>query len=247
VLKGTIPSMLFISALLFAVAGHTQSTKVVVKGQVYGMNNTTDLLTLFVVSQKNQTGNFGNPNGTYLIKVDRNDTIMIGSIGYFTVKIGVADSVNTDTIVVDVYLKQLEYYLKQVTVLAPRELKRIYEDIEKLGYDEKDYRLSGISDPLTSPITALYQMYNKHAQKERLAHELINDARRRDLLKELFKKYVDYHIIDLSDDQFDEFIEYIDVSDAFLKNSSQYDFIIFVKRKFVYFMRQHQYDGWEEY
>lgn len=239
--------MLFGASLLFNLSAFGQSDKVVVMGQVYGMNNTTDLLTLFVVSQENQRGNFGNPNGTYLIKVNRKDTVLIGSIGYFTVKVSVADSAAKDTIIVDVYLKQLEFYLKQVTVLAPRDLRRIYDDIEELGYDERGDRLSGVADPLTSPITALYEMYNRHAKQTRLAKKLINDAKRRDLLKELFKKYVDYNIIDLSDDQFDEFIEYLDVSDSFLKNSSQYDFIIYVKHKYSYFIKQHKYDGWEEY
>jgi len=144
-------------------------------------------------------------------------------------------------------LHQLELYLREVTVFAPRELKNIYDDIEKLGYNEKEDRLSGIADPLSSPITALYERYNKHAQKERLARKLINDAKRRDLLKELFKKYVDANIIALDDDQFDEFVEYINVSDEFLKNATQYDFIIFVKMKYKYFMKQHKYDGWEEF
>ena len=240
----------FVLIIVFLLGGsvlYGQSSKVVVQGQVYGMNNTTDLLTLFVVSQEHQTGNFGNPNGTYSIRVNRTDTILIGSIGYFTEKVCVLDSTSSDTIYVDVYLKQLEYYLKQVTVLAPRDLRRIYKDIEKLGYDESDYRLSGIADPLTSPITALYETYNRHAKQKRLAIQLINDARRRDLLKELFRQYVNYDIIDLSDEQFDEFIEYIDVSDSFLQNSSQYDFIIYVKRKYTYFIKQHKYDGWEEY
>ncbi|MGB0805387.1 MAG: hypothetical protein ACPGRC_01775 [Salibacteraceae bacterium] len=235
-----------IIVVMWVVSAHSQSKQVVVMGQVYGMNNTTDLLTLFVVSKANQTGNFGNPNGTYEIRVDRTDTILIGSIGYITKKLCVKDSIG-DTVKVDVHLKQLEMYLREVTVFAPRELRRIYDDIEKLGYDERDEMLTGIADPLTSPITALYERYNKHAQKERLARKLINDARRRDLLKELFRKYVDAKIIDLDDDQFDEFIEYINVSDEFLKNSSQYDFIIYVKMKYKYFIKQHKYDGWEEY
>jgi hypothetical protein len=233
--------------VLFSVSLRAQNSMVVVHGQVFGMNTTTDLLTLFVVSQKNQTGNFGNANGTYQIKVDRSDTILIGSIGYFTEKVCVADSPLVDTIRVDVQLQQLNYYLREVTVLAPRELKRIYEDIEKLGYDPKEDRLSGLADPLSSPITALYEMYSRKAQQERLAKQLINDAKRRDLLKELLAKYVDYHIIDLSNDQFEEFIEYLNVSDEFLKNSSQYDFIIFVKMKYQHFQKQHKYDGWDPY
>ena len=231
----------FIGSIAFA------QNKVTIKGQVYGLNNNTDLLTLFVVSQENRTGNFGNPNGTFEIKVNRTDTVLIGSIGYFTSKICVADSAIKDEYFVKVHLSQLSYYLKEVTVYAPREMRRIYDDIEKLGYDPNDDKLSGFVDPISSPITALYEMYSRHAQQERLAKKLINDARRRDLLKELLAKYVDYKIIDLSDDQFDEFIEYLNVTDAFLKNSSQYDFIIFVKMKYQYFIKQHKYDGWEEY
>jgi hypothetical protein len=128
---------------------------------------------------------------------------MVGSIGYFTKEICLADSAYIPVYNIDVFLDPLEYYLEQVVVLAPRDLSRIYADIEQLGYNEKDDRLSGVVDPLSSPITALYETYSRHAQKERLAKELMNQAKRRDLLKELFKQYVSYNIIELSDEQFD--------------------------------------------
>ena len=241
-----ILSIVLMLFLLFSGTCSAQD-KVTIKGQVYGMNNTTDLLTLFVVSQEVRTGNFGNPNGTFEIKVNRNDTVLIGSIGYFTAKICVTDSVVKDVYIVEVHLNQLRYYLKEVTVLAPRDLRKIYNDIEELGYDPSDDKLSGFVNPLSSPITALYEQYSRHARQERLAKKLINEAKRRDLLKELLAKYVDYKIIDLSDDQFEEFIDYLAVTDEFLKNSSQYDFIIFVKMKYKYFIKQHKYDGWDEY
>ena len=241
--------MRYLLLILFFCTGnlvHSQD-KVTIRGQVYGMNNTTDLLTLFVVSQENKIGNFGNPNGTFEISIKRKDTVLIGSIGYFTAKICVADSAVKNEYFVEVHLSQLSYYLKEVTVLAARDMRRIYNDIEELGYDPNDERLSGFVDPFSSPITALYEQVSRHAKQERLAKRLINDARRRDLLKELLAKYVDYKIIDLSDDQFDEFIEYINVTDTFLKATSQYDFIIFVKMKYKYFIKQHKYDGWDAY
>ena len=219
-----------------------QDSAVVITGQVYGINGTKDLLTLFVVNQKNQVGNFGNSNGTYEIKVHPSDTVLIGSIGYHTQKICVNDSAFKANYVIDVWLEPLEYYLKEVTVFAPRDLRRIYEDIEQLGYDPKDDMLSGYVDPLSSPITALYEMYSRHAKQERLAKKLINESKKRELLKELFEQYVDYHIIDLSNDQFDDFIDYLNVSDDFLKNASQYDFIIYVKQRYAYYMKQNKYE-----
>lgn len=247
-MKSLIKSAVFLVLAIVGVNSYGQDSLVTVRGQVYGVNGNTDLLTLFVVNQASGTGNFGNPNGTFEITVNRKDTIMIGSIGYFTERICMNDSVGKDTFDIKVQLIQLEYYLRDVVVLAPRELENIYEDISKLGYDPKDDRLSGVADPLSSPITALYEMYSKRAQKERLARELINDAKRRDLLKELLAKYVDYGIIDLSNDQFDDFIVYLNVSDQFLQSCSQYDFIIYVKQKYKYYIKEHRYDdGWEEY
>ncbi|HEY8403392.1 MAG TPA: hypothetical protein VIK71_02150, partial [Flavobacteriales bacterium] len=49
---------------------------------------------------------------------------------------------------------------------------------------------------------------------------------------ELFHHYVDYQIIDLTNEEFEEFIDFLNVSDEFLKNSSQYDFLIYVKERF---------------
>ncbi len=85
---------------------------------------------------------------------------------------------------------------------------------------------------MSSPITFLYQQFSKKEQSKRLAAELWNEDRKRDLLKELFQHYVDYEIIILDNDQFDDFITYLNVSDEFMKNSTQYDFLIYVKDRF---------------
>lgn len=231
------------SFLLGAVTiANGQSNSILIKGKVVGINGNSDLLTLFVVNKKNQQGNFGNPNGSFEIRVDKEDTVMIGSIGYFTKEICFADSSYRPIYTIDVFLEPLAYYLQQVVVLAPRDLTRIYADIEKLGYNEKDDRLSGFVDPISSPITALYENYSRKAQKERLAKELMNQSKVRDLLKELFREYVSYDIIQLDDDQFDDFINYINVDDEFLKRTSQYDFIVYVKRRYYYYMKQNKYE-----
>lgn len=233
--------LLFLFMLgVFPVAA--QDSTILVKGRVVGINGTSDLLTLFVVNKKNQQGNFGNPNGSFQITIDKRDTLMIGSIGYFTKEICFADSTYRPIYQVDVFLDPLEYYLQQVVVLAPRDLTRIYSDIEKLGYNEKDDRLSGFVDPISSPITALYETYSRKARQERLAKQLMNQAKTRDLLKELLAQYVSYDIIQLDNDQFDDFIDYINIDDEFLKRTSQYDFIIYVKRRYYYYIKQNKYE-----
>ena len=112
----------------------------------------------------------------------------------------------------------------------------------KLGYNEDDYMISGIN-AVSSPITFLYQQFSKKEQSKRKVAYLENEDRKRELLKELFRLYVDYEIIVLNDEQFDDFITYLNVSDEFLIRSSQYDFLVFVKdrfRDYKIFLRQNQ-------
>ena len=70
---------------------------------------------------------------------------------------------------------------------------------------------------------------------KRNAYEVINEDRRRDLLKELFVKYVSYDIIDLRKDQFEDFIDFMNVSESQMKSMSQYEFVVFTKQRYVAF------------
>ena len=125
----------------------------------------------------------------------------------------------------------IKIVLEQAEVFAKRDLEEIQRDIEKLGFDEKDYRVSGVS-AVESPITFLYEQFSKRERSKRLVAEMENEDRKRELLKELFEKYVDFEILELSDEEFDDFIDYMHVSDEFLQRSTQYDFILFVKDRF---------------
>ena len=73
-------------------------------------------------------------------------------------------------------------------VIAPRDLGDIVRDIQALGYEEKEMRTSGI-DALTSPITYLYEQFNRMERSKREVARLENEDRRRELLKELMVKY----------------------------------------------------------
>ena len=121
--------------------------------------------------------------------------------------------------------------MKPVIIIPPRELEVIQKDIEKLGYKKEDYMVSGI-DAFESPITFLYQSFSKRERAKRNIAQLRNEDNKRKLLKELFRKYVDNDMITLDEEKFDDFVDFINVSDEFLKNSTQYDFILYVKKKF---------------
>ncbi len=219
-------------AILTSALGHSQvdSSKIVITGKVqdeYG-NYISDAI---VVNERTYVGIFVELDGTFEYETWRNDTIRVGSFGRKPSFYCYVDSLSKDSFNLTVTLPLMTYFVGQATVIAERDLIQIQKDIQELGYEKKDYMLSGI-DPVNSPITFLYQQFSKREQSKRKVIELENEDRRKALLRELFKKYVAYEIIELSEDEFDDFIDYINISDALLKNSSQYDFIVYVKARF---------------
>ncbi len=149
-------------------------------------------------------------------------------------QISCKDSVSKSVYTIRIPLKKLQVQLKPVDVFTNRDLEEIQEDIEKLGYDKSDYMLDGVS-AFESPITALYQSFSRRERNKREVAEMRNNDNRRALLKELFRKYVDSDIIQLDNTEFDEFIDFCGVSDEFLKSSTQYDFIMYIKKRFEVF------------
>ena len=212
------------------ISGFSQVVTIV--GQVIHAEDPT--FSLLIVNKTTGIGAFGNKDGSFKIQADINDTILVGALGFETSKICMADSSLKDEYHIKVYLKRKHVKLDVVSIFPERELESIQEDIRSLGYDEKDYMLSGI-DALQSPITFLYQQFSRAERQKRHAYEVINEDRKRALLKELFTKYVDYEIISLNESQFDDFIDFMNVSDQTLIAMSQYDFIIYTKQKFKIF------------
>ena len=216
----------------FALASIGQN--ITIKGQVYHREDPT--FNLLIVNKTTSLGTFGNSNGTFEVTALKTDTLLIGALGYATEKICMTDSADKGEYFVKVFLNPLAYQLPAVSVMPHRELDSIQKDIRDLGYDERDYMLSGI-DAVHSPLTFLYQQVSRQERMKRNAYEVINEDRRRSLLKELFVKYVSYDIIDLQHEEFEDFIDFISVSEGQMKKMSQYEFIVFTKRRYQAFVK----------
>lgn len=210
------------------------STRIYVSAKVVDVRLPGNSYSVMAVNKTTGLGVFGDPDGSFTIQCDKNDSIYISARGYHMVKLSFRDSVYKSNYTITIPLKKLEFNIRPVEIIPERDLQDIKKDIDALGYNDKDYRVSGY-DVLSSPITFLYQSFSKKEQKKRLAIELENEYRRRQLLKELFAKYVKYEIIDLEEEKFDSFIDFCSVSDERLKHMSQYDFIMYIKEKYRLF------------
>ena len=221
-------STLFLFALLLSKA---QTGEVRVKGRVVDAIDGKELVTMMAVNKKTGSGTFGDSDGNFILLMQRGDTLLVGAIGYETISYGIPMDFEGSVLEKIFFLDKLVVNLPMVEIISERDLEEIQREIEDLGYDKRDYVLSGV-DAFSSPITFLYQSFSKRERSIRLVAEMVNEDRKRALLKDLFKKYVDYDIIQLEDQDFEDFIDFCNVSDYFLKNSSQYDFLVYVTRRF---------------
>ncbi|MBP7409577.1 MAG: hypothetical protein KA941_12540 [Flavobacteriales bacterium] len=204
---------------------------ITIRGRVGSVDNERAHYDLMIVNKRTRTGTFGNADGSFVVQALRTDTLMIGSSGYRTAIITMADSAAKPSYEVYVRLMRVVRQLPELQVINERTLAEIQKEISKLGYREQDYRISNV-DALQSPITFLYQEFSRRERSKRLAAQLRNEDRKRELLRELLKKYVEFEIINLSDDAFDDFIDFCAVPEEVIKGLSQYDFLMYVKKKY---------------
>ena len=216
--------------LLCSIASFAQE-QVTVHGTVLGGDGERTFYDLMIVNRRLRTGEFGNVDGSFTVTAFRSDTLLIGAGGYVTRTVPLSEYDESELRSLIVTLRPWEIQLRSVTVLPERTLKQIQEDIAKLGYNEKDYRSTGIN-AFESPITFLYQEFSRRERSKRLVAELRNEDRKRELLRELLHQYVEYDIINLGNDSFDDFIDFCAVPDDVIKGLSQYDFLVYVKKKY---------------
>jgi len=218
----------FLLAILLAWGAHAQ--EVTIRGRVYS-TSTDRFYDLMIVNKRTRTGIFGDADGTFTVRALRTDTLLFGSSGHRTQVITLADSAAKDNYTVLVRLQPLVYQLPEFEVLPERTLKQIQKDIEQLGYTESDYRISNV-DALQSPITFLYQEFSRRERSKRLVAQLQNEDRKRELLRELLHQYVQFDIINLNNEAFDDFIDFCSVPDEVIRGLTQYEFLLYIKMKY---------------
>ena len=218
--------------MLFAVSATASvAQEVTVHGQVQGGDGEKVFYDLMIVNRRLRTGTFGQVDGSFAVTAQRNDTLLIGAGGYVTRTVPLSEFADGELASLRVVLRPWEIELKPVAVLPERTLKEIQEDINKLGYKESDYRTTGVN-AFESPITFLYQEFSRRERSRRQVAELLNEDAKRELLRELLHKYVEYEIINLGNESIDDFIDFCAVPDEVIKGLSQYDFLIYVKKKY---------------
>ena len=241
--KGIVQKSMYlvILCLLFFLQMSAQdATTITVAGKVVSVDPIV-LNRVMVVDKQSGSGTFVAPDGNFSLTIKKSDTLMFAYTGYKTSKICFADSAEKKEYLVAVKLDPLSYQLKEITVYPVKKLSEVQHEIDQLEANRKRILRTEGANALSSPITALYERFSKIEQSKRKVAELENEDRKREVLKDLFRIYIKYDIIELTDNQFDDFITFCDLNDHFIMHASQYDLVETIKSKYLKFNELNDY------
>jgi hypothetical protein len=163
-----------------------------------------------------------NASGFFEMKVRKQDYFFLFYPGYRTIKFSVADSAVKSSYVLQLVMEPLSTGLSRpVIIRAPKTLEEIEEDRKKLGLTPRE--LEKPEMVITSPISALYEILSNRArEREKLKQQMAEDAKRR-ILWELLNFYNENGLIDLPEEHYNSFINYSNLTEDFLKYSTDYE------------------------
>lgn len=229
-------------ALLLIISSFSNAqTPVTIAGQAFDKDNAFLPLTrMMVINKRTSQGVFAGTDGKFSINALQSDTLLFSVIGYNTKKVCLKDSVVKQQYYIEVEMQKLQYTLKEVSVFGTRSLSDIDKDIAKLDSTRRSRYYQDING-LESPITYLYERFSKFGKSKQKVAEWENEDLKRDILKDLFRLYVKNEIIDLSEEEFDAFIAYCNLSEEFIKTASQFELVMAIKGKYEAFSEGKDY------
>jgi hypothetical protein len=120
--------------------------------------------------------------------------------------------------------------LTEVQITAIKTHQQIRKSINNLYVPNTD--LYPDAKPLQNPISYLYELISKKEKEKRLAANLQTEYSKRSILKELFRLYNAYNIIDLPEEDYENFITYLNIPYEYMQSVSDYDLAVIIKYKF---------------
>lgn len=227
-------SLITFFVLLSHLAMSQSCDKVLFTGKVVDTMRPQNFYNLMIVNKTTGQGVFGSPNGSFSVYVSNGDSLSISVKDYPVVHLKVVADSNCQ-FRQKIYIKGKPKEIKEVIIRPLKSLEQIKEEREALAMRETRM-VTGI-EVMQSPITALYQAFSKKEQnKVWIAEQTYKDDQRK-VVQELLRTYVAYDIITLTEEEFDQFISFLNINDSFLKTATEMELITFIQDKFDHFRR----------
>lgn len=224
---------IFIFFTFFQLHAQEEScSKVLFSGSVVDTLRPQSFYNLMIINKTAGRGVFGQPGGSFSVYCNNNDSIVLSVKDYPLIGVRIHADSNCQFKGI-FYLEPKTLVLEEVVVKPLRTLAEIKEERASLAMRETRM-VTGI-DVMQSPITALYQAFSKKEKAKRWVAEQEFKDDQEEILKELLRLYVAYEIIELSDEEFEEFIVFLNPDVVFLQTATEMELITFVKDKFEHY------------
>lgn len=221
--------------LLFLLIGNlsiAQCDKVYVSGRVIDSLNPQLFYNVMIIDRSTGRGVFGQPDGSFSVYVSVGDKLSISTKGYPIYEFVAKPDSNCQFKVL-AFIEKLPQEIKEVVIRPLKTLDQIKEERQALSLRETK-TVTGI-EVIQSPITALYQAFSKKEKNKAWIAEQTYKNDQRKVVKELLRVYVAYEIINLTEEEFDDFITFLNVDESFLKTATEMELIVFIKDKFEHY------------
>jgi len=227
--------------LLLASSVYGQDcSRVWLKGKVVDTTRPQTFYNLMVVNRTTGKGVFGQPDGSFGVYVNANDSINLSVKGYSMVGFRVIPDSNCQFIC-EYAIMEKATELDPFVVKPLKTLQQIKDERATLALRETR-TITGL-EAFQSPITALYQRFSQKEQSKAKVAEMEYRDSKEKVLQELLQLYVAYDVINLSSEEFEDFIGFLAMDENFLKTASDMELITFIKDKFEHYKRIKGYNN----
>ena len=187
---------------------------------------------LMVVNKTTGKGVFGQPDGNFQIYASPRDTIILSVKKYPSTRFIVSADSNCQMKVIKTLVNRTQEE-REVIIRPLKSIQQIKEERANLAM--RDTKTTTNIDVFQSPITYLYERFSQKAQSKQKVAELKHLDNQHKIVKELLRLYVAYDIVQLSDEEFDDFISFLNISENFLKTSTDLELITYIQDKLEHY------------
>ena len=206
---------------------------ITVSGRVIDTSKSISFYNVMVINQTVGKGIFGNFDGTFSITFKKSHKIAISVTGYKTQYFSFKNRPYQSNYDLTVYIALNEFSAKPVEVKPLKTLAELQEERAKIA--KRELPQVTVANAIQSPITALYVAFSKREKTKRMIAELEYRDEQREVVKEILRVYVHADIIGLEDEEFDDFITFLNLNDHFLRTANDYELIVYIKQKYEHF------------
>ena len=210
-----------------------ECNRVLFTGKIVDSLRPQSFYNLMVINKTSGRGVFGQPNGSFSVYVSNGDSVSLSCKGYPVINLVIKADDNCQH-KTKLFIEGKAQEITEVIIRPIKTLEEIKE--ERSGLAMRETRMVTGIEVLQSPITALYQAFSKKEQSKRQVAEWEYKDNQNSIVQELLRTYVAYDIVELTEEEFEDFISFLNMNETFLKTASEMDLVTFIKDKFDHYI-----------